>query len=244
MRSANETTRVAAGRFGRMATAAASIRPAMRSAAATAARGAAAARTHAALCLLGIALIGFSQLRPVRTGFSALAARLASQATGPRSSISTERTPAQSKSGSDEAALAAPNRIGPPPLNTRDDSTISANEPIVSGPAKGFSITRPAVPTEPKPETSTAANIRPAKLASAGNIPASPEAPMAEDRTVTRPGATVVVREGDTLSKIAMRLYGSFGTDELSRLTAANPQITNANLIYPGQSIRVQHASK
>jgi hypothetical protein len=41
-----------------------------------------------------------------------------------------------------------------------------------------------------------------------------------------------------------MKLYGSFGTDELRRLTAANPQITNANLIYPGQSIRVQRASK
>ena len=53
-----------------------------------------------------------------------------------------------------------------------------------------------------------------------------------------------MVRAGDTLSKIAKRLYGSFGTDELSRLTAANPEIKNANLIYPGQTIRVQQASK
>ena len=60
----------------------------------------------------------------------------------------------------------------------------------------------------------------------------------------------VVVRAkaGDTLSKIAMRLYGSFEEDDVredvSRIRAANPQIKNANLIYPGQSIRVQQASK
>jgi nucleoid-associated protein YgaU len=57
-----------------------------------------------------------------------------------------------------------------------------------------------------------------------------------------------MVRAGDTLSKIAMRLYGSFETDDVrddvSRLRAANPQIKNANLIYPGQSIRVLRASK
>jgi len=57
-----------------------------------------------------------------------------------------------------------------------------------------------------------------------------------------------MVRAGDTLSKIAMRLYGSFGEDDVrndvSRIRAANPQIKNANLIYPGQSIRVDRASK
>jgi len=57
-----------------------------------------------------------------------------------------------------------------------------------------------------------------------------------------------MVRAGDTLSKIAMRLYGSFEEDkvraDVSRLRAANPQIKNANLIYPGQSIRVQQAFK
>jgi hypothetical protein len=41
-----------------------------------------------------------------------------------------------------------------------------------------------------------------------------------------------------------MRLYGSFGTDEIGRLTAANPQIKDMNLIYPGQSIRVSQTGK
>jgi type II secretory pathway predicted ATPase ExeA/nucleoid-associated protein YgaU len=244
VRLAHETTRLAAGRFGRMATPAASIRPAMRAVAATAARGAAAAPTYVALCLLGLVLVGASQLRPVRIGFSALAARLVSLATSPRSPISTEQSQVQSKSGSDETRPAAPNRMGLAPLNAHDGSAANANEEIASGSANGFSMTRPAVPTERNLQPSTAANIKPVKVSSAGNIPASPETPVAEDRTVAGPVATVVVRAGDTLSKIALRLYGSLGTDELSRLTAANPQITNANLIYPGQSIRVQHASK
>ena len=57
-----------------------------------------------------------------------------------------------------------------------------------------------------------------------------------------RPAPTVLVRAGDSLSKIARKLYGSF--DDVSRLTAANPQIKDANVIYPGQTIRVQQASK
>ena len=60
----------------------------------------------------------------------------------------------------------------------------------------------------------------------------------------TRPAPTILVRAGDTLSKIAKKLYGSFGTDEVGRLTAANPQIKDANVIYPGQTIRVQQANK
>jgi nucleoid-associated protein YgaU len=63
------------------------------------------------------------------------------------------------------------------------------------------------------------------------------------DDTETRPPPTVLVRAGDTLSKIANRIYGSFGTDEVSRLTAANPEIKDANVIYPGETIRVQQVT-
>jgi nucleoid-associated protein YgaU len=64
------------------------------------------------------------------------------------------------------------------------------------------------------------------------------------DDTKTRPAPTVLVRAGDTLSKIAKKLYGSFGTEDVRRLTAANPEIKDANVIYPGQTIRVQQATK
>ena len=109
-----------------------------------------------------------SELRPVRDGLSALAARFASQATAPRSSISTEPSSAQFKSGSDEAALRGAGhdagRCGstlttvPPPARTNRTA---------SGPAKAFSTLARAVPTERKPETSAAADIMPAKLSSA-----------------------------------------------------------------------------
>jgi type II secretory pathway predicted ATPase ExeA len=235
-RRVGATRRVVAAGIARMAATEASIRPAMRAAASTAASAAAAASTYAALCLLGIALVGVYQLQPVRTGFSVLAARLESGANRLRSSSELQ---ARLQSVSDEAMAAAPGWKAPELLSARDVSIISADESIASVPARRFSITRPVAPGEQKPET-----IKPAKLSSAANIPASFKAPATQGRTVTRPSATVMVREGDTLSKIAMRLYGSLGTDEINRLTAANPQITDANLIYPGQSIRVQQTGK
>jgi spore coat assembly protein SafA len=50
-------------------------------------------------------------------------------------------------------------------------------------------------------------------------------------------GSSYVVRSGDTLGEIA----GRFGVD-LSALRAANPQITDPNLIYPGQQLTIPPA--
>jgi len=47
-------------------------------------------------------------------------------------------------------------------------------------------------------------------------------------------GSDYTVRSGDTLSGIAARHGVS-----LSALLAANPQITNPNLIYPGQTVHI-----
>ena len=59
---------------------------------------------------------------------------------------------------------------------------------------------------------------------------------------------TVVVRKGDTLSKIALRHYGDAPPDDMRRklaaLVTANPEIADANHIYPGQIIRLQEVSK
>jgi len=54
----------------------------------------------------------------------------------------------------------------------------------------------------------------------------------------------VVVQPGDTLSKIALRRNGSAGTDGVRELVKANPQIQDANHIYPGQIIHLQEASR
>lgn len=49
-----------------------------------------------------------------------------------------------------------------------------------------------------------------------------------------------VVRSGDTLGKIAGEFYEDTGL--YRRLVAANPSITNPNLIHPGDVIRVPRA--
>ena len=50
----------------------------------------------------------------------------------------------------------------------------------------------------------------------------------------TQPNGTHTVRSGDTLGEIAAKNGVS-----LKELLAANPQIKNPNLIYPGQKIRI-----
>ena len=150
------------------------------------------------------------------------------------------------------ATAPAPNAIGVAPFNAHDRNARTENELIMRRRADSRASNVPAsnassskvqpAPSERQPEASAAPNIVPVKL------PPAPSSASAATTAVTRPQPTVMVREGDTLSKIAMRLYGSFEEDDVredvSRIRAANPQIKNANLIYPGQSIRVQQASK
>jgi type II secretory pathway predicted ATPase ExeA/nucleoid-associated protein YgaU len=225
--SVSEAIRSASARFARMAPPTASRRrPTLR---------AAAAGALAALCLLAIAGAGYSELRPFRETLTALSVRYASQDKQPQPQILAQWSPAQFKTRSDETAKPAPKPLRLAPLNVHDGSAGSANELIMRGPAGEPSTSVLPAPGQPKPETSPATNVIPVKLSSAGNI--SAPAPASAD-------ATISVRVGDTLSKIAKRLYGSFGSDELGRLTAANPQIKDMNVIYPGQSIRVTQTGK
>jgi hypothetical protein len=52
----------------------------------------------------------------------------------------------------------------------------------------------------------------------------------------------VVVKQGDSLSKIASHYFGSGGPEQVHSLIQANPQITDANRIYPGQIIYVRES--
>jgi len=243
---------------GRIAVPAASLRPAIRSGAAVAVRALSAATTFAALALLGVAVAGLLQMQPVRNNLSALANRFVSKAAKLRTPIApivVERSPSHFATSSYRTTVPAPNTMGLAPVNVHDRSAKAANELILHGrpdaPSTGASSieVRP-VPKERPPEASAAPNIVPVTLSPAVNFPARSPRPAVDedDAVVTRPQSTVMVRAGDTLSKIAMRLYGSFETDDVRddvvRLRAANPQIKNANLIYPGQSIRVQQASR
>ena len=234
--SVSEAIRSASVRFARTAPPAASRRrPALR---------AAAAGTFAAIGLLAIVGAGISEVRPFRETLTALSARYASQDKRQLPQILAQWVPAQFKTRSDETTKPAPKPLKLAPLNVHDGSAGSANELIMRAPAEVPSTTVVPAPAKPKPETNPPASILPVKLSSAGNISAPAKASTDKDDKGSRQGATVVVGTGDTLSKIAMRLYGSFGTDELGRLTAANPQIKDMNLIFPGQSIRVSQTGK
>jgi type II secretory pathway predicted ATPase ExeA/nucleoid-associated protein YgaU len=222
--SASAATRAAATRIARMATPAPSTRRVIR-AAATAA--------FAATCLVAIVAAGFFELRPPRGNLSTPAARFSSQDRRPHSQVLAQSSPTQFKTQPNEATKPVPKPIWLAPLNVHDGSAGSASELIMRGPAEGPS-TEPASPEQPKPEAGPA-SVKRVELLPADKT--SAPAPASAR-------ATILVRAGDTLSKIATRLYGSFGADELGRLTSANPEIKNANLIYPGQSIRVIQTGK
>jgi len=194
-----------------------------------------------ALCVVGIAGAGFAELQMARHDLPALADRFASQAarlkaligSEPRASQATGPQVSQTKGSEQDKVSSVP------------DASESKNRRTAS-----FSRTSRSIRKKPQPETSIAPNDLPLKASppvtlSSAEKSASP-APQAakeqSDDTASRPASTVLVRAGDSLSKIARKLYGSF--DEVSRLTAANPQIKDANVIYPGQTIRVQQASK
>jgi len=254
MLSTTGALRLAAASIGRAMPARPS-RPAIHTFAAVAVRALSAAATFAALCLLGVAVAGFLEMQPVRDNISAFANRFASQAAAKlKTPIVVERSPLQFMPNSNRATAPAPNTIGLAPVNAHDRTAKTANESIMRGrpeapPTRASSVKVRPAPNERQPEASAVPNIVPVKLSPATNISApAPRVAVAAPAAVTRPQPTVMVRAGDTLSKIAMRIYGSFQEDDVradvSRIRAANPQIKNANLIYPGQSIRVQQASK
>jgi type II secretory pathway predicted ATPase ExeA len=224
--SVSGAIRSASARLGRMAPPAAVRRPVIR---------AAAAGAFAALCLLAIAGVGISGLPSVRSNLSALSARFTSQNARARTQVLAQLSPVQFSIRSDQTAKPEPKPFVSAPLNVHDGSAGGANELIVPGAAAGTSTTVLPDPEPSKPETSPAAGVIPVKLSPAGNV--SAPVPALAD-------ATISVRAGDTLSKIAMRIYGSIGTDVLGRLAAANPEIKDRNLIYPGQSIRVTQIGK
>jgi len=247
MLSTTGALRRAIAGVGRVSMPATPIRPAIQSFAAVAVRALSAAVTFAALCLLGVAVAGMLQLQPVRDNISAFAHRFASQAAAKfKAPIVVERSPLQFMTNSNPATAPVPNAIGVAPFNAHNRTARTENELIMRGRADSHATNVPAAnassskvrpaPSERQPEASVAPNIVPVTLKPVTNYSAP------------APTSTVMVRAGDTLSKIAMRLYGSFEEDDVkedvSRLRAANPQIKNANLIYPGQSIRVQQASK
>ncbi len=58
-------------------------------------------------------------------------------------------------------------------------------------------------------------------------------------QTGTASAKTYTVQSGDSLWRIAEQFYGQQNGSYYTRIAAANPQITNPNLIYPGQVLTI-----
>jgi general secretion pathway protein A len=106
----------------------------------------------------------------------------------------------------------------------------------------------PAPAAKVKPAQSAAATFaRREKIGS--HAPRSqPHIAMSTARGTGPAEPAVVVQPGDTLSKIVLRRSAAAGADavrlRIAELVKANPQIEDANHIYPGQIIHLQEASK
>jgi general secretion pathway protein A len=78
-----------------------------------------------------------------------------------------------------------------------------------------------------------------AAVAAIAIAPAVPRESVAPAPKVSAASHSVVVQDGDSLSTIAERYLGSYDSATRNRLLAANPEITEPDLIYPGQNIRL-----
>ncbi|HUA32626.1 MAG TPA: AAA family ATPase [Candidatus Binataceae bacterium] len=87
-------------------------------------------------------------------------------------------------------------------------------------------------------DDSQSESARQAQLAlSAPSSPAAADSPRAEASNASVEPAGVVVQAGDTLSSIARNYLGSGDAAGVSRLMHANPQISDSNVIFPGQTV-------
>ena len=69
--------------------------------------------------------------------------------------------------------------------------------------------------------------------------PAEPPESQAPAANVSARRLSVVVQDGDSLSKIAEHYLGSYDSATRKRLLAANPEIREPDMIYPGQNIHL-----
>jgi general secretion pathway protein A len=111
---------------------------------------------------------------------------------------------------------------------TRGEALHAAPPDALALPARLEGEVAAKAPSKPIPAPEPE-QVRPAPGATEAQ---APEAAQGE-------GREVVVREGDTLSGIAERYRDSLGRIDVRDLLAANPEIKDANLIYPGEKVRL-----
>ncbi|HIJ63187.1 MAG TPA: AAA family ATPase [Rhodospirillaceae bacterium] len=120
-------------------------------------------------------------------------------------------------------ALALSGTLGP--------RTPSFSAPTAMPPA--LQIPPPAVrpPKPPEPPEPVADPPPPEPIPQPATFPPAAKPPESQ--------RTVIVKRGDTLSRLSLALFGSADSRRLMRLRQANPTLTNVNRLYPGQIIAV-----
>ena len=106
-------------------------------------------------------------------------------------------------------------------------------------PASPIELVAQRVPSSARPEPPLAPQVELPQPPLPG-VEAKPPVAAPADPVATAEHPRVVVKKGDSLSKIASHCFGSGRPDQVRSLIRANPQITNANRIYPGQIIYVR----
>ncbi len=118
----------------------------------------------------------------------------------------------------------------------RPEESADAQPPL---PASASSAAMPA----PVLSANAAADSRPQPPPAAAQEPDQKAVPQNDAGALAPMNAEqtdeIVVRTGDTLSAIAERYSDGSGRIDLKQLIAANPEIKNANLIYPGEKVRL-----
>ncbi len=101
-----------------------------------------------------------------------------------------------------------------------------------------------APPAAPEPPTMPSTPVVEPSSASSDSVQETPAAPRQVTRAETAPAAptTYVVQKGDTLEKIAKKVYGD--AKRWPRIYKANKVLLkNANRVYPGQRLTIPPAS-
>lgn len=134
-------------------------------------------------------------------------------------------------------------RVTTPDAATRRSASASTTAAPASAPQAPAGP--PVSPLPGDAQLAVAARVATAKAQPA--LPASASAAAIPPSAVPEQ-TTVVVQRGDTLSKIALRHNRDAAPAELrttvAMLLKSNPDIVNADHIYPGQIIRLEEASK
>jgi len=146
------------------------------------------------------------------------------------------------------ATQVAPTSIPPSPLATAAAPTATAAEPTVVATEVPAVVGAPAGTAGPVPSASVVATATPEPSATdAPTVVATPtvhETPRGSEEAQSQPprearpdDLRITVSDGDTITDLAVRYYGTASPRVLAMIKAANPWLGNPNVIAAGRTL-------